>query len=186
MKREILALVAVVALLGLLVPVAVFSAESTVTCTVSAFLVSLSVDDGSVDYGVLALNQDRNTALYDIAPDNPNGMDPPQTQTITNTGTVQEDFRVKTSNAIGATDWTLDLFKGADTFTHEYHWGTSQYDGLGSIGFQQWTAANSYLVAGVDVLPGHVRYLDLQIGMPMSVTDYGSHNITVTVEALAG
>lgn len=186
MKGRILALVIGVALLALAVPAAVFSVESTVSCTVSAYLVSLSVDDGSVDYGVVALYQNRNTALYDI-PENMDGMDPPQTQTITNTGTVLEDIRVKTSNAVGTANWTLGWTTGEDIFQHEYHLDTSQYTGGEAVGWLPFLAADSYELswAGIDVPPGGVRYLDLRIGMPASVTDYGIHNITVTVEALA-
>ena len=185
MNKRIFALVAVLTLVGLLVPVAVFSAESTVTCTVSAVLVSVSVDDGSVAYGTLALGATKNTAKYDGS-NNPNGMATPQTQTITNTGTVQEDFRVKTSNAIGTTAWTLGETAGSDIFTHAWNWGSTQYDGSGSITFTQWTTADTYLVSGVDVPAEGGRYLELQIGMPNPVTDYGSHTITVTVEALEG
>jgi len=169
------------------IPAAVFSVESTVSCTVSAYLVSLSVDDGSVDYGVLALGQNRNTALYDFA-DNNEGMDPPQTQTITNTGTVAEEIRVKTSNAIGTANWTLNWTSGEDIFQSEYDLDTSQYSGSGlPLGWLPFLAADTYALpwAGEDVPPGTVRYLELRITMPVSVTDYGIHNITVTVEALA-
>jgi hypothetical protein len=184
MKKRMLALVGIVALLGLVLPVVAFSAEDTVTCTVSAFLVSLSVDDGSVDYGVIELGQWSNTALYD-EPDNPMGMDPPQTQNITNTGTVHEEFRIKTSNAVGATNWTLGLLQDSDTFTHAYSLSTVPYTGDGTLFTFQFTAADSYFLDadGIDVPPGAVRYLELEIGMPTSVTDYGSHNITVTIEA---
>jgi hypothetical protein len=186
MKGRILALVIGVALLALVVPAAVFSVESTVSCTVSAYLVSLSVDDGSVDYGVLALWQNRNTALYDFA-DNNEGMDPPQTQTITNTGTVAEEIRVKTSNAVGTTNWTIGINQAEDIFLHEYCLSASPYTGSGPVGWLPFIAADSYYLAaaGIDVPPGAVRYLDLKISMPASVTDYGIHNITVTVEALA-
>jgi hypothetical protein len=188
MKRRIIALLIGAALVTLVIPAAVFSIESTVSCTVSAYLVSLSVDDGSVDYGVLALGQNRNTALYD-ATDNMDGMDTPQTQTITNTGTVAEEIRLKTSNAIGTANWTLNWTYGEDLFQSEYDLDTSQYSGseLLPLGWLPFLAADTYALswAGLDVPPGAVRYLELRITMPVSVTDYGIHNITVTVEALA-
>jgi hypothetical protein len=186
MKKRVLALLGVVALVGLLLPAVVFSAEGTVTCTVSAVLVSLTVSPGSVDYGALPLQATRNTALLNQW-SNPLGMEIPQTQTITNTGTVQEDFRIKTSNAVGAANWTLHpTTLGADTFMHAWKWDNTPYTGLDVITFTQWTAANTYVVSGFDVPPGEQRYLELQIGMPTSVTDYGAHNITVTVEAVQG
>ena len=71
MKKRILALIVVLALVGALVPAIVFAAdEDTVECTVTAVLVSVSVSDGDVAYGTLALGATKNTAVYD-ASDNP-------------------------------------------------------------------------------------------------------------------
>lgn len=186
MKRRILALLVALALVALVVPAAVFAADTgTVSCTVSAVLVSLSITDGSVAYGTLALNTIKNTAKYD-ATNNTNGMATPQTQTITNTGTVNENFRIKTSNAAGTTNWTLGSTAGSDIFTHAYNQqGTAIYNGVGAITFTKWTAVDTYVAAGTTTAPTGHNYLELEIGMPTSVTDAGSHTITVTVMAEA-
>ena len=186
MKKRLLALVAVLALVGVLVPAIVFAAdEGTVECTVTAVLVSVSVSDGDVAYGTLALSGTRNTAEYH-ASNNPYGCVSPQTQTITNTGTVAEDFNIKTSNALGGTNWTVASSIGnLDEFTHAYNISATQYTGSVPITFTNWSAADTYVndVATSVPVADPVRYLELKIGMPASATDYTEHTITVTVQA---
>ena len=185
MKKRILALIVVLALVGALVPAIVFAAdEDTVECTVTAVLVSVSVSDGDVAYGTLALGATKNTAVYD-ASDNPDGSDPAQTQTITNTGTVAEDFNIKTSNADGGTNWTVASSTGLlDEFTHAYNVDATEYTGSGTIPFTTWSAADTYVNdVATDVAVDGVRYLELEIGMPTSATDHTQHTITVTVLA---
>jgi hypothetical protein len=183
MKKRILALVAVLALVGALVPATIFAdATGTVTCTVSAALVSLTVSPGTVAYGPLALNTTQNTAQYN-AINNPSGMATPQTQTITNTGNVAVNCWVKTSNAIGGTNWTLGNTAGADIFTHAWHMVEALYTGAGNITFYKWAAVDTYVGAGSTIGPMLDNHLELQIGMPTSVTDAGTHTITITVMA---
>lgn len=136
MKRRILALLVALALVALVVPAAVFAAEDTVICTVSAYLVAVTVTPGSVDYGQLQLSQTKNTAKYD-ATHNLDGMGTPQTQAVTNTGTVNEDFQIKTSHALGTTNWTLGETAGSDTFTHAFNMADTAYNGGEAITFTQ-------------------------------------------------
>ncbi len=186
MKKRVLALVGVAALVGLLLPAVVFSAEDTVICTVSAYLVAVVVTPGTVDYGALQLEQTKNTAKYD-ATNNPDGMNTPQTQYIENTGTVDENFQIKTSDALGIGLWRLDpVFPFEDEFTHAYNMqGTAPYNGSGTISFAKWEVANTYVAAGTTTAPTGHNYLELEIGMPTWVSDYQSHTITVTVMAEA-
>jgi len=168
MKSKILALVGVVALVSLLLPTVVFSAEDTVTCTVSAFLVSVTVTDGSVAYGALEVGTSNNTIALG------------QTQTVTNTGTVDEDFSISSSNAIGASqNWTLGASAGANVFTH-----SASIDS-GSTWPITMTVAGAYYTLKNGVTNGGNQTFDLQIGMPTSTTDYLEHTITVTVLAEA-
>jgi hypothetical protein len=185
MKRRTLALLVALSLVAGMLPAAVFAADTgTVTCTVAATLVSLSVEDGSIDYGVLNLAEQKNTAAYDETY-NPDGMTTPQTQTITNTGTVQVNLEYKSSDAAGATNWTLSVVSGDDEFQHAFHDGPTPYEGGEAIfTFTPWNLADTYYWGGLNVTPGTSRYLDLQIRTPSPVTDYGSHNITVTVRAV--
>ena len=189
MKRIILVLVLALALMGLLLPATVFAADDTgtVSCTVSAALVSVTVTDGSVGYAQLALGATKNTAVYD-ATNNPNGMVTAQTQTITNTGTVNEDFNMKTSVADGTVDWSLDASTpGSNLFTHAYLVSDTEYSGSAAIGsFIKWATADTYVAdaGGSNVAPAGLKYLELEIGMPTGVDDAGDHTITVTVQAV--
>jgi len=184
MKRRILALLVALALVALVVPAAVFAADTdAVSCTVSVFLVSVTVSDGDVAYGPLELNTVKNTAKYD-ATHNLHGMAPPQTQTITNTGTVNEDFGIKTSDAVGTTNWTLHASTpNVNIFTHAYYVADTEYIGAGAIAFTNWSQSAASVEVAADVVPAGVRYLELEIGMPTSVDDAESHTITVTVLA---
>jgi len=133
MKKRILALIAVLAVVGALVPATVFAAPTgTVTCTVTAVLVSVTVTDGSVDYGTLALGETKNTAQYN-GTNNTHGMVTPQTQLVTNTGTVHEVFKIKTSDADGVTAWTLGETADSDTFTHAFSMTGAAYTGVSRL-----------------------------------------------------
>lgn len=188
-NRKILGVALVLSLaLTALVPAAAFAAtEGTVGCTVSGKLIALTVTDGSIAFGTLDLGTTKNSALYD-ASNNADGLTPAQTQTITNTGTVAEDFNMKTSNAIGSTNWTLHATTpGSELFTYAYLVSDTAYDGSVAIGaFTKWATADSYVAdaGGDDVAASGVKYLELEIGMPTSTADYGEHTITVTVQAV--
>jgi len=165
MKRRILALVVALALVALVVPAAVFAADTgTVTCTVTATLVSVTVTDGNIAYGALALGANITTiALTD-------------TQTATNSGTVAENFTIKSSNAtrIGGTNWTLAGTIGSNQYKHEFSINSGS----------SWTAmTTSYQTLKTNVAASGNQTFDLQITMPSSTTDYLEHTITVTVMA---
>jgi hypothetical protein len=169
MKKRVLAFVVVVALLGLLLPAIVFSDTEIVICTVSAYLVSLTIDDGSVAYGVLPFSATGNTTAAGLN----------QTQTVTNSGTVTEDFAIKSNDAYGSPTKTWDLVTtspGYNEFKHEFS----------TTGGSSWTAMpedNSYTTLVGSVAPAGEISLDLQITMPSSTDDNVEHGITVTVMA---
>jgi hypothetical protein len=168
MKKRILAVVAVLALVGALLPAIVFAADTgTVSCTVSAVLVSVTVTDGSVAYGTLALNTTKSTLAAELN----------DRQTATNSGTVAENFTIKSSNAtrISGTNWTLVTgTPSLNEFKHEFSTNGS---------FPGTAMTNSYTTLKTNVLSGSNQTFDLRITMPGSTTDYLEHTITVTVMA---
>jgi hypothetical protein len=157
MKRRVLAFVVVVALLSLLLPAIVFSDTQIVVCTVSAYLVSLTVTDGDVAYGTLALGATANTTAAGLN----------QTQTVYNSGTVAEDFTIKSGDAYGSPTKTWDLVTttpGYNEFKHEFS----------TTGGASWTAMpadNSYTTLAGPVAPEVTVVLDLQITLPSSTDD---------------
>ena len=165
MKKRILALIVVLALVGALVPAILFAAEDTVTCTVSAYLVSVNVTDGAVAYGALEVGTSSST------------LDLTDTQTATNDGTVAEDFSIKSSDATrgGGTTWTLVTgTPGDNEFKHEFS-TTGSFPGT--------AMTTSYTSLATDVGTSGSQDFDLQITMPGSTNDYLEHTITVTVLA---
>ena len=168
MKKRILVLSMVLALvMALVAPTAALAAE---TGTVSGYLVSVTVTDGGVTYGTLALNTTQTTLA--------SGGGVNDMQTATNDGTVTENFNIKSTNAIrtDGTTWTLAATKGNNQFTHQFSINAGS----------SWTAMTTDyapLKAGVAATTG-TQTFDLQIGMPTATTDYLQHSITVTVLAV--
>lgn len=168
-------LTVVLAMLGLMTsPLLVQAADTgTVTCTVSGQLVSVSVSDGSVSYGTLALSGTKNTALYNDLT-NQSGMQTADTQTASNNGSVAEDFNIKSSDAVGTQSWTLGS-PDVNSFRHEFLPNGGSWTTLTTV-YQ--TLASNVAVSGT-------KTFDLRITMPSSTSDYSSHTITVTVQAVA-
>jgi hypothetical protein len=167
MKKRILALIVVLALVGALVPAILFAAEDTVTCTVSAYLVSVTVSDGDVAYGALEVGTSKSTLVAGLN----------DQQTATNDGTVTEDFSIKSSDATrgGGTNWTLVTgTPGFNEFKHEFSTDSS---------FPGTALTNSYTSLATSVATSGSEDFDLQITMPGSTDDYLEHTITVTVLA---
>jgi hypothetical protein len=169
MKKRVVAIVAIVALVGLLLPATVFAADTgTVTCTVSAVMVSVSVSPGSVAYGTVNVGATKDTL-----------SDPNQTLTATNDGSAAEDFKIKSSDATGSSqNWTLADTASAEHFTHKVSTNS------GSSWPIVMQPAGTYFTLATGIAHSGSQTFDLQIGMPTSTTDYGAHSITVTVLAV--
>jgi hypothetical protein len=169
MKRKVLSIALVLALMTTLaIPMAAFADISgTVTCTVSAELVSVVVTNGTVDYGVVALSGNQDTTGQVNHP------------TAQNNGTVAEDFNIYSSSAISNTvgspqDWALAGTPGDATFTHNFR----------LVGGTTWTALTGTGQTLVNnIAASDSQAFDLQILMPTATTDYGTHTITVTILA---
>lgn len=165
--KLLFASIMVLTLAAMVVGVAVNAAPTAdVAATVTPQLIAVSVGDGSVDYGTLATNVTKST------------LDLSDTQVVTNTGNVNVDLAVKSSDAIGGNAWNLALTNASqDEFTHEF----SSNDGGAWASFNVVNATYTSLVTNVAV----TQNLDLRIKTPTSVTDSAQKTITVTVLASA-
>jgi len=167
-KKRIVILGLCLSLVAAMIPGVVLAAtEGTVTCTVSGSLVAITVTDGTVAYGVLALSGTQDTLAANLD----------DQQTASNDGTVAVDLTIKSSNATreGGTAWTLsNTAIGANQYMHKF-----------SInGGTTWTAmTTSDQALASDIAAAGSEAFDLQIHMPSSTTDYLQHAITVTVTA---
>ena len=159
--KSLIASITILGLVGMVVGVVAQGADTdTVTATVTAELITITVTDGSVDYGVLSINTSKE--------DN--------SQVVTNNSNVAVDLEVKSSDAVGGHDWDLAAAAAADAYTHEFapdgsSWTTFNVDN------------NTYASLKTNVAVSGVQDLDLKIGTPTSVTDNEEKTITVTVLA---
>jgi len=128
--------------------------------------VSVTVTPSTIAYGTVALGTSKNTTLG-------------QHLTVTNSGGVTADFRIKSSNATrdGGTNWTLVTdAPGHNEFKHEFSTNSGG----------NWTAlTTSYQSLASGIAPNATQVFDLQIGMPTSTNDYAQHTIIITILAVA-
>jgi len=142
----------------------------TVTATVTVQKISLSVADGTVDYGTLAVGTSATTATGD-------GDSIDDTQTVTNDGNVTEDFDIKGQNSSA---WSLQNTPDADQYTHEFC--TSNCDSSPT-----WTPlTTSYDTLATGIGASNTQDFDLRIQVPTSTTDYNAQSVDVIVLATAG
>jgi len=141
--------------------------ESSVTATVTAQSLSVSVADGTVSYGVLGVGTSATTATGD-------GDALSDSQDAVNIGNTAEKFNVRGQDS---TNWTLGANPGSETYSHDFC--TSNCDASPS-----WTAlttSNLTLVASIGI--GSSQNFDLRLRMPSSTSTYTSQTVSVTVQA---
>lgn len=136
--------------------------EASVTATVTVQNISVSVDDGSVAYGILALNTSAGT----------NGTD---TQTAENDGNVTAEFNIKGQNSV---DWTLGGSAGANQYVHRFCTATC---GTPPTNYTALTTNYQELAASVSV--SGTQTFDLHITTPTSTSSYTQQSVDVTVQA---
>jgi len=143
------------------------SNEGTVSATVTAQNVSISVTNGTVSYGIMAVGTHRSTIAADLN----------QTQTVSNTGNVPVNINIRSGNS---TNWTLAPTTGVDQYTHMFCHTSC---GTPPTNFVALTNTNQTFQNGVAVAGN--RSLDLRLSTPTSTVQFGQQSITVTVQASA-
>lgn len=139
---------------------------ATVTATVTAQNISVTVSDGTVTYGTLALSATADTTSSGIN----------DSQTAQNNGNILEDLNIKGQNS---GSWTLAGTVGADTYFHK--WCVSDCDGTPT-----WNAlTTNYQTLASDIASSGTQVFDLQIGTPSSSSSYTSQSVDVTVQAVS-
>jgi len=143
--------------------------EGTVTATVTAQNVAVTVSDGTVTYGTIAVSTTEDTTS--------SGLN--DSQTATNDGNVSSDLDIKGQNATGGTGWTLAATIGSDQYVHEFC--TTDCDSSPS-----WTAlTTSYQTLASGVAGSGSQVFDLKISLPSSVSDYTQKAVDVMVQISA-
>ncbi|KKW09588.1 MAG: hypothetical protein UY47_C0010G0007 [Parcubacteria group bacterium GW2011_GWB1_49_7] len=137
--------------------------EVTVAATVTATNLAVSVADGSIAFGSVALN----TATTTVTAGN-------DTQTVTNDGS-DAALNVKSSNATGGTTWTLGTSAGSDIFKLEVSTTT------GST-YMTLQATDTYLTASSSMTSLLDQDLDFRFTTPTASTDFVEKSLTITVQ----
>jgi len=164
--RNLLLSFVLVSVFSLVVALGVRAAtEGTVTATVTAQHVSITISDGTVAFGTVS------SGSYGDTTDD--GVD--NTQTATNNGSVSEDFTIKADDT---TNWTLESSAGTNQYTLDHC--ISNCDDSPS-----WNAISTdYGTLASGIAASNSQDFDLRVGTPTSTT-YGEQTITVTVLAAA-
>lgn len=150
----------------LITSIAQAATTSTVTATVTAQNIFVSVADATVAYGTLTLSGTEDTTSAGVN----------DTQTATNDGNVTEDFNISGQDSAA---WTLAGTIGADQYTHE--WCTTTCDSTPT-----WNnLTTSYQTLATGISSSGTQDFDLQIGVPSSSTSYTQQSVDVTVQAVA-
>lgn len=137
--------------------------QATVTASVTVQSISLTVTDGGVTYGVMALNTEKATTAGELN----------DSQTATNTGNVNEDFNIVGQNT---TDWTLAGTAGSEQYVHNF-----SINGGGA--WTPLTLLNQALATGK--APAGTQVFDLKIHTPTATTHFTSQSADVSVQASA-
>lgn len=134
----------------------------TVTATVTATNLAVSVSDGSIAFGSVALNTATTTAGNS------------DTQTVTNDGSDAQ-LNVKSSNATGGTTWTLGTSAGSDVFKLEVSTTTGS-------SYMTLQATDTYLTASTTFSSLTSGNLDFRFTTPTASSDFVQKSLTITVQ----
>ncbi|MBI4089049.1 hypothetical protein HY415_03045 [Candidatus Kaiserbacteria bacterium] len=138
------------------------ASTAAVTATVTATNLAVSVTDGSIAFGSVALNTATTTAG--------NG----ETQTVSNDGS-NAVINVKSGNATGGTTWTLGTSPGSNIFKLE----VSTTTGSAYMTFQ---ATDTYLTASSSSASLTTGSFDFRFTTPTGSTDFVQKSLTITVQ----
>ncbi len=135
---------------------------ATVAATVTATNLAVSVSDGSIAFGSVALNTATTTVAHG------------ETQTVTNDGSTAV-LNVKSGNATGGTTWTLGTSPGSNIFKLE----VSTTSGSTYMTFQ---ATDTYLTASSTAVSLTSGAVDFRFTTPTVSTDFVQKSLTITLQ----
>lgn len=140
---------------------------ATVTATVTAQNISVTVSDGTVSYGIIGLSSSRSTISGDLN----------DQQTAQNNGNVAEDFNIKGQNSA---NWTLAGTIGSDQYVHSFCTAT-----CGTPPTNYTALTTNYQLLANAVATSGTQVFDLQLSTPSATTNYTSQSVDVIVQAVA-
>ncbi len=162
--------VCLLGLFGLLMgPMAWAADTDVVDATVMIQNISVSVSDGDVSYGTMAVSTFKSTIATDL-----NEM-----QTATNDGNVTEDLNIKGQDTAA---WTLESAVDANKYVHQFCNDTDADCSAPPTGFTAMTESG-YTTLDEDVVALGTVDFQLRLGTPSSSISYTEQEVDVTVQA---
>ena len=138
---------------------------ATVTATVTAQNVSVTVSDNSVTYGTMSLGSSKSTITLS------------DTQTATNAGNITSQLNIKGQNSTG---WTLAGTAGSDQYVHKFCTASC------STPPTNYTALTvNYQTLSASIAASGTQDFDLELTVPNSSTTYTQQSVDVIVQAVA-
>ena len=136
-------------------------------------IVSVSVSDGVVTYGIMPANTSKSTLPSEL-----NDM-----QTATNDGNVTENFNIKGQDATGGgCTWTLAATNGSDQYVHQFCNDTDLDCSSPPTNYIALTTTYQALDTGIAV-SGTVQ-IQLRLTTPNPSSCYGQQSVNVTIQAV--
>jgi hypothetical protein len=132
-------------------------------------IISVTVSDGSIAYGLVNLNTSKSTVTLS------------DSQTITNDGSGAQTFNIKGQNT--ACPWTLSGSVGTDTYKHAFCKNSDVSCAAPPTNYTNLTTSYQTLYTGVG--SGVSKGLDLNISVPSTTSCYTQQSVDVTVQAIA-
>lgn len=144
------------------------------TISWSGPVISISVSDGVVAYGIMPPNTSKTTL--------PGELD--DVQTITNDGNVSEDFNIKGQDATGGgCTWTLGTTNGFNQYVHQFCNSTSYDCSSPPTNYTDLTTSYQSLATGISA-NGTVQF-QLRLITPTKSSCFGEQSVDVTIQAVA-
>jgi hypothetical protein len=134
----------------------------TVAATVSATNLAVSVSDGTIAFGSVALGTATST------------VGTPQTQVVSNDGSTAA-LNIKSGNATNGTTWVLGTNPGSDIFKLEVSTTTGAT-------FTTFQATDTYLTASSSFTSLTTGDVDFRFTTPTVSTDFIEKSLTITVQ----
>jgi hypothetical protein len=135
---------------------------------ISSVIISISISDGTVDYGIMSLNSWKST------------LELSDTQTATNTGNVNENFKIKGKNS---DNWTLSSSQGDEQYVHQFCNDTDKDCSSPPTNYTPLTT--SYQDLDTNIPPSGTVDFQLRLGTPTATTHYTEQDVDVTLLASA-
>lgn len=146
------------------------ASTANVTATVTVQNISVTVSDGNVTYGTLAVSTSRSTIASEE-----NEM-----QTATNNGNVTEDLNIKGQNSA---NWTLAGTSGADQYVHKFCNDTALDCSTPATNYTALTT--SYQTLGSSVASSGTVDFQLQITTPSTSSVFTEQSADIMIQAVA-